>query len=58
MFLSGSVGLSLPDETLGFQVSGASFDRRGKHRSVRSGELVARGAGERLVCIWVNHLDR
>jgi hypothetical protein len=57
MFLPGLVGLSLPDKSLAFQVSRAGFDRSGEHRSVRPGELVARGAGEPLIGIWVNHLD-
>lgn len=57
MFLPGLVGLSLPDKSLGFQVPRAGLDRSGEHRSVRPGELVARGAGERLVRIWVHHLD-
>ena len=57
MFLRGLVGLSLPHKSLGFQVSRAGFDRSGEHRRVRTGKLIARGAGERLVRIWVNHLD-
>jgi hypothetical protein len=57
MFLSGLVGLSLPDKAFGFQMSRASFDRSGEHLNVRPGELVTRGAGQRLVRMRVNHLD-
>jgi hypothetical protein len=50
--------LSFPDETIGFQLSGASFDGSGEHRRVGPGGLVPRGAGERLIRFRVNHLDR
>jgi hypothetical protein len=49
--------LPLPDKSVGFQLLGASFDGNGEHWSVRLGEWVARGAGKRLVCFWVNHID-